>query len=91
MCGPSSYAILVPQDHSSANATLTLLGTDKVTVKGAEKLLNKVTLQLGDPKQLVIMNGSSDPDPGQWVLWVDDQYKIVKITVVGSNFEVVRD
>jgi hypothetical protein len=91
MCGPSSYAILVPQDHSSANATLTYMGVEKVTVNGAEKMLSKVSLQLGDPKQLVIMNGSSEADSGQWLLWVDDQYKILKITVVGSNFEVVRD
>ncbi len=91
MCGPSSYAILVPQDHSSANATMNYIGVEKVTVKGIEKVLSKVSLQLGDPKQLVIMNGHAESDSGQWVLWVDDQYKIVKITVVGSNFEVVRD
>lgn len=91
MCGPSSYAVLVPQEHSSASAVINLLGADKVTVNGAERTLNKVSLQLGDPKQLVILNGSSDSQPGQWVLWVDDQYKIVKITITGTNVEVVRD
>jgi hypothetical protein len=91
MCGPSSYAVLVPQDHSSASATLSLLGVDKVMVKGVEKSLSKISLRLGDPKQLVIMNGVADSDPGQWMLWVDDDFKLVKITVAGSNFEVVRD
>jgi len=91
MCGPSSYAVLVPQDHSSANATLSYIGIEKATVNGVEKVLSKVSLRLGDPKQLVIMNGGADSDAGQWVLWVDDQFKVIKITVVGSNLEIVRD
>lgn len=91
LCGPSSYAVFVPQQHSSINATLSLLGTDKVMVKGVERVLNKVALQLGESKQLVIMNGSNETDSNQWVLWVDDDFKIVKITVPGSNIEVVRD
>lgn len=91
MCGPGSYGVLVPQQHQAASASIEFVGVDKVMVKGAERQLNKIILRVGDPKQLVIMNGQSDGDSGQWVLWVDDDYKIVKITVSGSNFEVVRD
>lgn len=91
MCGPSSYAVLVPQDHTSSNATLDYVGRGKVTVNGVEKVLDKVSLRLGDPKQVVMLDGQAATEPGQWLLWVDDQFKIVKITIVGSNFEVVRD
>jgi hypothetical protein len=91
MCGPSSYAVLVPQDHLSSSATLNLLGMGKVMVKGTERMLSKVSLQLGDPKQFVVMSGQSDSHPNEWLLWVDDQYKILKITVVGSDFEVIRE
>lgn len=90
MCGPGSYGVLVPQMHEAASASMEFVGVDKVMVKGVERQLNKIILRVGDPKQLVIMNGS-DAESGQWVLWADDDYKIVKITATGSNFEVVRD
>jgi hypothetical protein len=32
-----------------------------------------------------------ESEPGQWVLWVDDNYRVIKITVTGTNIEVVRD
>lgn len=91
MCGPSSYPVLVPQMHQSASANLEFVGADKVMVKGAERQLNKIVLRVGDPKQFVVMNGQSEAESGQWLLWADESYKIVKITFSGSNFEVVRD
>ena len=91
MCGTTTFPVLVPQQHLSANATLEAAGTEKVTVKGTQRELNKVILSFGDPKQLVVMNAGPAADTGQWVLWVDDQYKVVKITFTGSNFEVIRD
>jgi hypothetical protein len=91
MCGPATFTVLVPHQHLSATATLDVAGIEKIKVKGAERLLNKVVLTTGDPKEFVMMNKQSEPEAGQWLLWVDDQYKIIRIAVTGANFEVVRD
>jgi hypothetical protein len=53
--------------------------------------LSKVSLSTGAPKKLVVVNGQEDADSGQWLLWVDEQFKIVKMTVSGTNIEIVRD
>jgi hypothetical protein len=92
MCGTGRFVILVPRQHASGNATLELVGQDKVMVKGAERELNKVKLETNGPQSLTWMNDPSrESDSTQWVLWVDDQYKVIKMTVAGSNVEVVRD
>jgi len=92
MCGTGKFVILVPHQHVSGNATLELVGQDKVMVKGAERELNKVKLETNGPQSLTWLNDQSrDSDAAQWTLWVDDQYKIIKMTVAGSNVEVVRD
>jgi len=83
--------ILVPHQHVSGNATLELLSRDKVMVKGVEVELNKVKLDTSGPQSLTWLNESRESDATQWVLWVDDQYRVIKMTVAGSNIEVVRD
>ncbi len=84
--------ILVPQQHASGNATLELMGQEKVTVKGVERILNKIKLETSGPQSLTWLNDQSrESDSTQWILWVDDQYKIIKMTVAGSNIEIVRD
>jgi hypothetical protein len=90
MCGPSHFGVLVPHMHMSASATMEFIGQEKVTIRGTLRELNKVLLKVGDPQRLVVMD-QKESDSGQWVLWVDDQFKVVKMTVPGSNIEVVRD
>ena len=92
LCGTTRFVILIPQQHASGNATLELMGQEKVTVKGAERILNKIKLETSGPQSLTWLNDQSrESDVTQWILWVDDQYKIVKMTVAGSNIEIVRD
>ena len=92
VCGTGKFVILVPHQHISGNATLELLGPDKVTIKGVERELNKVKLDMTGPQSLTWLNDQNrDADSSQWVLWVDDQYRVIKMTVAGSNVEVVRD
>lgn len=92
LCATGRFVILVPHQHVSGNATLELMGPQKVMIKGAERELNKIQLETNGPKALTWLNDQArDSDGLQWVLWVDDQYKIIKMTVAGSNFEVVRD
>ena len=91
-CGTGKFVILVPRQHVSGNATLELLGPGKVTVKGVERELNRVKLDMTGPQSLTWLNDQSrDSDSAQWVLWVDDQYRVIKMTVAGTNVEVVRD
>jgi hypothetical protein len=92
MCGTGRFVILIPRQHLAGNATLELVGQDKVMIKGAERELNKVKLETNGPQSLTwITDQNRESDSAQWLLWVDDQYKVIKMTVAGSNVEVIRD
>lgn len=91
LCGVGKFVVLIPRQHASGNATLELLGQEKVTVKGTERELNKIKLEISGPQGLTWLNDQGHEDSSQWILWVDDQYKIIKMTVAGSNIEVIRD
>ncbi len=91
LCGPSSYVVLVPHQHASVSATMELVGPDKITVKGVERQLSKMTLSTGGSGRVIAMNEPKDSDAGQWLLWVDDQFKVIKMTIPGTNIEVIRD
>jgi hypothetical protein len=92
LCGTGHFVILVPHQHVSGNATLELMGPEKVMIKGTQRELNKVKLETNGPQALTWLNDQArESDGQQWVLWVDDQYKIIKMTVAGSNVEVIRD
>jgi hypothetical protein len=92
LCDARKFVILVPHQHVSGNATLELMGQEKIMVKGAERELNKVKLDTNGPQSLTWLNDQSrESEAAQWVLWVDDQYRVIKMTVAGSNVEVIRD
>jgi hypothetical protein len=91
LCGSGKFGVLIPHQHMAANAVMNLVGRDKVTVKGTVRELSKLTLQTTDPKGMVVMNGAREAEPGQWQLWVDEQFRIIKMTVTGSTIEIVRD
>ena len=90
-CRPGTFAVLVPRQHASLNTTVELLGPDKVTINGSVRELSKVSVLTGEPKKLVVLNGQQDADSKPWLLWVDEQLKIVKISVAGTGIEIVRD
>jgi hypothetical protein len=91
VCAPGTFSFLVPRQHLAGNATIELLGQERTLFKGAMVELNKVTVKTGGPQGLTMMSGPKDMDTMQWLLWVDDHYKIMKMAVSGSNVEVVRD
>ena len=76
VCGPSHFGTLVPHQHTAGEAIMELVGNEKLTIRGVEHDFNKIKL---------------DSDGVQWLLWVGDDYKVVKMTVAASNVEVVRD
>lgn len=75
-CTPSHFGVLVPRQHTAASVNMQLMGLEKVKIKGTEMELNRIKL---------------DADDVQWILWVDEQYKVVKMSVPSGNVEVVRD
>jgi hypothetical protein len=70
------FAILNPHQQSSASVKVESVGREKVTLKGGPQELNKLEFQ---------------NDAGTWQLWLDDQWKLQRISVVGENTEVERD
>lgn len=72
----SQYAFVVPRQRSSGMATLSYVGREMVSLHGAAKELSKFTLS---------------SDFGDWVFFLDENNKLVKILVVGETTEVIRD
>jgi hypothetical protein len=75
-CSPTHFGVLVPRQHTAASVNMQLVGVEKVKIKGVEMELNKIKL---------------DADDVQWILWVDEQYKVLKMSIPSGNVEVVRD
>jgi len=67
---------LNPHQHSSALVSAEYLGRETITVKG-------------NPQDLMKLELASDA--GSWDLWLDNQFKVMRITVVGENTIVDRD
>ena len=65
-----------PHQHSSASIEVESLGVEKVMFKGAQVDLNHVQLK---------------SEAGSWQIWLDDHWKVMRMSVGGENTEVVRD
>jgi hypothetical protein len=65
-----------PHQRSSVPLSLEFTGRDKVTIRGAERELNKFVLR---------------SEGGDWTIWVDDQFKLQRILITSDATEVVRD
>ncbi len=73
----AQFGTMNPHEHSSAALSAEFLGREKVTLKsGQQQDLLKLELK---------------SDAGTWQLWLDDQFKVMKMLVVGENTEVERD
>jgi hypothetical protein len=70
------FGALNPHARASTSVTLEFVGREKITIRGVELELNRLDLK-----------GES----GSWALWLDDQFKLQRIQILGENTEVVRD
>jgi hypothetical protein len=70
------FGTLNPRQHSSAPLSAEFLGREKLTLKNGQRELIKLELK---------------NDAGTWQLWLDDQFKVMRMSVVGENTEVIRD
>jgi hypothetical protein len=75
---PADFGVLVPQDRTSMRVRVELVGREKVTIRGAERELLRLTLK---------------GEAFTWSLWVDDkdQFKLMRVLIPDDNTEVVRD
>lgn len=76
--GPAEFGVLVPQDRNSVRVRMELVGSEKVTVRGAQRNLLRLNLT---------------GENFEWNLWVDpqDQFKLIRVAIPADDTEVVRD
>jgi hypothetical protein len=72
----AQFATMNPHQHSSAPLSAEFLGREKVSLKSGQQDLLKLELKT---------------EAGTWQLWLDDQFKVMRMLVVGENTEVERD
>lgn len=70
------FGAINPHQRSSLLVSMAFTGKEKTPVRGVERELNHFMLK---------------SDAGDWSLWLDDQFKLIRILVPGDNTEVVRD
>jgi hypothetical protein len=70
------FGAINPHQRSSLLVSLAFTGKEKIQVHGAERELNHFVLK---------------SDAGDWSLWLDDQFKLLRIVVADDNTEVLRD
>jgi hypothetical protein len=75
---PGKFGVLIPHQQLSATVALNYEGKDKVTFHGAQRELDRFTLQ---------------SEEAAWTLWVEGSYpfKLLRIVVPSENVEVLRD
>ena len=72
----AQFGTLNPHARSSMLVSLEFSGKEKVPIHGVERELNRLNLK---------------GDSGEWALWLDNQFKLVRILIASDNTEVVRD
>ena len=72
----AQFGTINPRQHSSAPLSMEFLGREKLNLKNGQQDLLKLELKT---------------DAGTWQLWLDDQFKVIRIVVMGENTEVDRD
>jgi len=76
---PGKFGVFMPRQQASGTVALTYEGKDKVTFQGAQRELDRFTLQ--------------PEDGAAWTLWIESSYpfKLLRILVPGESVEVLRD
>ncbi len=79
VCNPqkSSFGVLVPKEGVSDAIAVLYTGKQAVNIRGKEQQLDRFEL--------------TSEATGTWVVWMDDQKKVLKIDIPDANTEVVRD
>ncbi|HEV2117232.1 MAG TPA: hypothetical protein VGR48_14470 [Terriglobales bacterium] len=73
---PEKFGVLVPQALNTATVTMESAGWEKIPIRGVERSLIRLNLKT---------------DNGDWALWLDSAYKLVRMVIAGDHMEVLRD
>jgi hypothetical protein len=72
----AQFGTLNPHSRSSMLVSMEFAGKEKTMVHGVESELYRLDLK---------------SEAGDWQLWLDNQFKLLRILVAGDNTEVLRD
>jgi hypothetical protein len=72
----TEFPALVPRQHTSLLVSMEYIGTEMVTVRGSQRQLNRFKLTA---------------EGVDWTLWLDQNYKLIRISIAGDKTEVLRD
>ena len=72
----TQFGTMNPHQRSTVPLSLEFSGLDKVSIRGAERELNKFVLR---------------SEGGDWTMWTDDQFKLQRVLITNDATEVVRD
>jgi len=72
----TQFGTLDPRQHASSPLSAEFLGREKINFKGNLQEFNKVEFRT---------------EVGNWQLWLDDQFKVMRMLIDTDNTEVVRD
>jgi hypothetical protein len=72
----TQFGTLNPHSRASMAATMEFAGIEKIPIRGVEQELSRFELK---------------SDAGDWSLWTNDHFKLVRIVVASDGTEVVRD
>ena len=70
------YGTLNPSQHLSSDVFVEYLGQEKATIKGAPQNYTQIRITGED---------------GDWLMWLDEHEKVMKIVVPAAKTEVIRD
>jgi len=73
---PAQFGVLIPNQHASTTVSMEYKGREKVMIKGAPKELSTFRLQT---------------EAGDWILYLDENQKLVRIVIPSENTEILRD
>lgn len=73
---PLQYGVVIPHQQTSSMVTVEYQGLDKTEVRGTAQDLYRFRIRADDV---------------DWLLWMDKQYKVQRISIKSQNVEVVRD
>lgn len=74
--GRSQFGVLVPRQRTSMLVNVEFTGREKINLRGSQRELNRLVLTA---------------EGTEWAMWLDDQFKLVRILIAAENTEVVRD
>ena len=72
----AQFGSLNPHQHSPAPLSMEFLGREKISLKSGPQDLLKLELK---------------SDASTWQLWLNDQFKVMRMVIVGENTQVDRD